>query len=359
MSGEKRQCNWPFYAVMALIVIGTAYFGYVTIKDYYKTPWKNNGAEVAGYDRTAEVCCNINETENDTTEEPETESTQEEITSEEPTTEEPYSLVDVLGVQVRTTDTEIDVSGHPVSDINGFISQIESLPSLNRVVMCDCGLSNDQMEGLMERFPDIRFVWRLNIGIWSLRTDAVAFSTNQGKVITYRLSNEDCKLFRYCPDLVALDIGHNKVTDLSFLQYLPKLKILILVDNADVNNPGHFISDITYLKCCPDLMYLEFFVGSVTDISVIAGLKNLVDLNISYNPISDIGPLMHLPKIERLFMEHTKITDDQYKLLQKTYPNAQVVLYGKGSIDNGWRTHERFYAMRDMFNNNYVNDLFK
>ena len=63
-------------------------------------------------------------------------------------------------------------------------------------------------------------------------------------------------------------------------------------------------------------------------------------------------------KIERLFLEHTQLTEADYELLQKTYPDAQVVYYGEGSVDQGWRTHDRYFAMIDMYHNNYVHELF-
>lgn len=106
-------------------------------------------------------------------------------------------------------------------------------------------------------------------------------------------------------------------------------------------------------------MYLEFFVGDVTDLSVLADLNEMVDLNISYNPVGDITPLLNYPKLERLFLEHTNVSEADYELLKKTYPDAQIVLYGEGSVDQGWRTHPRYYAMKDMYVKNYVNDLFK
>ncbi|MGN0318383.1 MAG: leucine-rich repeat domain-containing protein [Lachnospira sp.] len=293
-------------------------------------------------------------TEHETAAETQTQTV--EITTEETTTE---WETQICGVTVKSTDELLDVSNKTIPDIDDFAKQLETLPALKKVDMCGCGFSNEQMEQLCNKFPDIKFVWELKMGIWTLRTDAVAFSTLKDGTIYYRLTNDDAKVLKYCTDMVALDIGHNRVTDLSFLQYMPDLRILILVDNMIENDDETYISDLSMLKYCKKLMYLEFFVGSVSDISVLADLKELVDLNISYNPISDITPLLELPKLERLFLEHTNVSLDDYKLLQETYPDAQIVYYGEGSVDQGWRTHERYYAMKDMYKKNYVNDLFK
>lgn len=284
------------------------------------------------------------------------EETTEEITTEAATR---GPDVEVLGVLYPYDTTEIDISGKAIENIEELCEAFSMLEFLEYVDMCDCGLSNEQMEMISNRFPKVKFVWKVTMGLWTIRTDCVAFSTLKDGTINYRLTNEDVKVLKYCTDMVALDLGHNKVTDISFLQYMPNLKILILVDNRVEGYSDVYIDDLSYLKYVPELEYLEFFVGSVSDISFLQYTPNLVDLNISYNPISDVTYLLNLPKIERLWCEHTNLTVEDYELLKQTYPNAQVVYYGEGSVDQGWRTHDRYFAMIDMYHNNYVHDLFK
>lgn len=266
--------------------------------------------------------------------------------------------VELCGVIVNSEAAEADISTHIVEDFEGFKSSLALLPRLTYLDMCDCGLSNEQMEELKEAYPQIKFVWKVTLGLWTIRTDCVAFSTLKDGTITYRLTNEDVQVLKYCTDMVALDLGHNKVTDISFLQYMPNLKILILVDNWAGETADPYIQDLSMLKYVPELMYLEFFVGTVSDISFLQYLPNLVDLNISYNPISDVTYLLNLPNIERLYLEHTLMTDEDYQLLKETYPDAYIVYYGEGSVDQGWREHDRYFAMIDMFHNNYVHELF-
>lgn len=267
--------------------------------------------------------------------------------------------VELCGMEVSSEETELDISGIEITDIEDFEKRIKLLGKLVYIDMCDCGLTNEQMEQLKNDFPAIKFVWKVTLGLWTIRTDTVAFSTLKDGTITYRLTNDDCKVLKYCTDMVALDLGHNKVTDLSFLEYMPELKILILVDNWLTDTQSPYLYDLSMLKYCPKLMYLEFFVGDVSDISVFDYLPNLVDLNISYNPISDVSHLLNFTKLERLYIEHTSLTEQDYELLKETYPDAYIVYYGEGSVDQGWREHERYFAMIDMFHNNYVNDLFK
>ena len=274
-------------------------------------------------------------------------------------------MVSLDGIEYDSRTEEIDISNGVIDDLEVFCSEVKAFSGLNKLIMCDTNLSNEQMEYLMNQVPAVKFVWNVTLGLWTIRTDTVAFSTLKDGSITYRLTNEDCQVLKYCTDMYALDLGHNFVTDISFLQYMPDLKILILVDDRMVGEDGYwdesmgYIQDLSYLKYVPKLVYLEFFVGSVQDLSFLQYLPNLVDLNISYNPISDVTWLLNLPKLQRLFLEHTNLTEEDYALLQATYPNAQVVYYGEGSVDQGWRTHERYYAMKDMYDKNYINDIFE
>ena len=43
---------------------------------------------------------------------------------------------------------------------------------LEKVVMCNCGVSNEDMDALNKKYEDVRFVWSVRFSIWTLRTDA-------------------------------------------------------------------------------------------------------------------------------------------------------------------------------------------
>lgn len=259
--------------------------------------------------------------------------------------------LDIDGVTVKPEDTELDLSGHDLAGLGVDLYEVFSvLPNLTRVDLCKTGFTNAEYAALQDTFPDIRMIWEIVWHHWTFRTDVVAFSTMKTCAQTFFLYDEDAQYLRYCTDLVALDLGHNRVHDWSFLQYMPNLKILIAVDNQ--------VKDLSWIQYTPKLEYLEFFVGYVTDLSFLQYTPNLKDLNISYNRVSDATYLYDLPNLERLWMEHTRIPRSEYQKLKETYPNAKIVRDGEGSIDQGWRTHERYYAMRDMFKNNYVHELF-
>lgn len=272
------------------------------------------------------------------------------------------SVMDTLdGVECQKYATEIDISYHYISvDTEQFGKEIEKFPALKELVMCDCGYTNEDMEALMEKYPDIKFVWRLHFeNKWSCRTDAKSFSTLQPKEYTTTLNNEDAAQFKYCTEMQCLDIGHNRVTDLSFLQYMPDLRIFILHANYDRVNGGK-VRDISYLKYCPKLQYLEIFKTDVSDLSVFQYLPNLKDIYASTTPINDITYLMNLPKLERLYIQDTKISEEDYLRLKARYPDTKILYYGNLTVwDNGWREHPRYYGLRRSIRGNAIDELFE
>lgn len=261
--------------------------------------------------------------------------------------------VTVVGREVDSSAEELDLSGQKVGDLDELREAVSLLWGLKKLVMCDCGVSNEDMAALRDALPAVKVVWRVYMGEkWSLRTDAVAFSVLI-KVHDYTsMTSEDIQVLKYCTDLQALDLGHQAITDISVIgEYLTELRVLILADNR--------ITDLSPLANLKHLHYLELFVNKVTDLSPLASCTELVDLNLSYNKqLSDITPILNFPLLERLWIEHTSLSAADAALLTETYPDAKVVTVGEGSVDQGWRTHQRYYAMRDMWINNYISDSF-
>ena len=62
----------------------------------------------------------------------------------------------------------------------------------------------------------------------------------------------------------------------------------------------------------------------ITDISPLAGLKNLKELYLFDNKISYISPLAGLTNLEVLTLFENPIPDDQKTLLKKALPNTKI-----------------------------------
>lgn len=260
----------------------------------------------------------------------------------------------IAGKKLDSLSEKIDLSGREITDLNEIRRAIQLFPNLNYLDMSDCGISNEEMAEFRSEYEgSVKIVWRLHMGQWSLKTDAVAFSVLIYNYEHTRLTSADIQVLKYCTDLRALDIGHQAVTDISVIgDYLPELRILILADNR--------VSDLTPLSKLKHLHYLEFFVNRVSDLSPLAECRELVDLNISYNyRISDITPLLDLPLLERLWLESCPISDEKVDILRERYPNSKIIKYGKGSVDQGWRSHPRYRAMIEMYHKkNFISELF-
>ena len=262
--------------------------------------------------------------------------------------------VEIRGKKYDSATEDLDLSGTYGLTPDDVREILPKFHGVKRVDLSDCGMDNETLAALREEFPDTKIVWTLYMGKWSLKTDAVAFSVLIYNYNYTRLRNDDLEVLKYCTDLQALDLGHQALTDISAIaEYLPELRILILADNS--------LRDIEPVRKLKHLHYIELFVNPyLNDITPLEDCKELVDVNVSHlYTIHDISGLLDLPMLERLWIEHTATSQADIQLLRDTYPNARVVDQGYGSVDQGWRTHPRYYAMIDMyFDTTYISEEF-
>ena len=261
-------------------------------------------------------------------------------------------MVDVLGEEIDCNTETLDLSKKQINDLEDFKKSLMLLTNLKKLDMSYTNLTNDELGKLREQFPNTRIDWVVHLSKWSVRTDAVSFSVLVTQYDYRRMTTEDIQVLKYCTELQALDLGHQAIEDISVLgEYLPNLRVLILADNR--------IKDISPIANMKHLHYLELFMNDITDATPLAECKELVDLNISFNyRFSDINGILELPMLERLWLVSDRIPADSYNLIRQTYPNVKLVTTGSGSTESGWRTHERYFAMIDMYRNNYISDLF-
>ena len=258
--------------------------------------------------------------------------------------------MDLYGLTVSTDAVEIDLSRRPVRDGAAAIEDaLPCFPLLEKVIMTRCGLNNEEMDALDRRHEDVRFVWTVFFSIYSLRTDATNFIAARF-VNDAELYSNECRVLKYCPDLIALDLGHKNLTDLSFLYDLPKLQYLILVEN------DHY--DITPIGSLQDLKYLEIFWTKVENISPLINCKKLEDLNICYiysRPKAAFDVLMQMPWLQRLWYCGNGLTDEQIEQLQANMPACEMYMEKHGEATGGtWREHPHYFEMRDVFEMYYM-----
>ena len=248
--------------------------------------------------------------------------------------------------RVFTADcTEMDLSGVEIGDVSEVETAAALMPKLEKVVMCDCGVPDEEMDALDRRHEDVRYVWKIYFSIYALRTDATFFCAADVPALNYDapvLYDYQLYPIRYCRDLIALDLGHMWIEDLSFLYNMPKLQYLILV--------GGRFRDITPIGSLQELKYLEIFQTNPADISPLLNCKKLEQLNMCYCFGFDISPLKEMKQLKRLW--YAGLGPYRGWELQEALPDTLVYCpYNDpdGSTGGGWREDEAYYEMRDVF----------
>ena len=252
--------------------------------------------------------------------------------------------VELCGVEILSTDTHADIADRTVDDLDAFSAKLAYLPSLQYIDMCRCGLSNEQMEILMGLYPDIKFVWEITFGnspvFWTVRTDITCFSS-LGMI---RCSDEQLSpLLKYCTDLVALDLGHQNISDLTPFSRLTKLKVLILGDT--------YIDDLSPLAALTELQYIEIFSCRFTDVSVLAELPNLIDVCIGGNNIEDITPFLSMTQLKTLWIPNCGLSIEERDMLTQALPDCTFKFAVIRNLCEDWRMTDRNIAIRKAFGN--------
>ena len=251
----------------------------------------------------------------------------------------------LFGLSFSPDAEEIDLSGIPVDDLEEIRAAAALMPQLKKVVMSDCGVSDAEMDALDQSFENIRFVWTVYFSIYALRTDATYFCAADVPQLNYDAPVlDDAQLYpiRYCRDMIALDLGHMWIHDLSFLYNMPKLQYLILV--------GGRFWDITPIGSLQDLKYLEIFQTMPWDISPLLNCKKLEQLNMCYCSGFDLSPLKEMKQLKRLW--YAGLGPDRGAAIIAALPDTYVYCpyYDPdGSTGGGWREDEAYYEMRDFF----------
>lgn len=248
-------------------------------------------------------------------------------------------------------DRKVDINHVAVSDEGALARQIiPCMKNLRFLDMDSCGVSNESMAALRDEFPDVKVVWRIWFG------DFYSVRTNTPKILASKpssggmLRNSDVQVLKYCTDVLFLDIGHNEViTDISFVAYMPKLRVAILA----MNN----LSDLTPLVSCTELEYLEIQTNAnITDLSPLAACTKLEHLNVANcRNFDDITPLYGLNKLKRLWLGcSAPVPDAQIEEFERLHPDCELnTTVWSDPTSEGWRvehidpwTNEVFYTER-------------
>ena len=207
-----------------------------------------------------------------------------------------------------------------------------------------CDIENEDMAAYRDRVRDkYKVVWTVRLGpSIALRTDKDNFMPNHFGV--GRLFDDYAYNLRYCEDMVCLDVGHMTLTDISFVEFMPKLKYLILAWTE--------VQYIEPIRSCKNLIWLELDNSCIRDYSPLVDCTALEDLNIG-KTFCDITPITQMTWLKNLYMIFGD-AGDAWKCTQ-ALPDTHVVASGDATVGGGWRRLPNYYDMRDCLGMYYMN----
>ena len=148
--------------------------------------------------------------------------------------------------------------------------------------------------------------------------------------------------------MVCIDIGHNRgVTHCQWAANMPKLKYLVI---ADTN-----IKDLSPLAGLQELVFLEVFMSPVRDYRPLLDCPALEDLNLGYT-YGDPTPVMQMTWLKRLWWPGALrvLNWNVRNQLRQNLPDAKMNFVAGSSTGEGWRTGQHYYAMRDLMGMPYM-----
>lgn len=259
----------------------------------------------------------------------------------------------------RTTD--VDLTMVEITDLSEVERKLNCLPELETVTFGLCGIDdpkwgnsrsklaaspieNEELAAYRDRVREnYKVSWTLRLGpMIALESDADNFMPNHFGV--GQLPDSYAYNLRYCEDMVCLDVGHMTLTDISFVEYMPNLKYLILAWTE--------VKYIEPIRTCKNLVFLELDNSTIRDLSPLVDCTALEDLNLG-NTFCDVTPILEMTWLKNVYFILGSPAS-AYKVSQ-AIPTAHVVATGTATVGGGWRRLPNYYAMRDCLHAPYMN----
>lgn len=239
----------------------------------------------------------------------------------------------LFGKTVSTADTEIvyknqNIGNEGEAEIRKALTILEGC---DRFVLDNCGLDNEVLAGIREDFRDTtKVVWRVYFGTNGRYNTLTDDDTIRA---VYNVTDDTCGPMKYLEDVKYMDIGHNdKLSDLSFVSYMPELEVLIASESG--------VKELTGFDNCKKLTWLELaYCYSLENIDALAGCDGLKYLNISYSKVTSFIPLDGL-RLERFVYLKPRASTEEQNTFIAIHPKSEciTVFYGYSMpYSYGWR----------------------
>ncbi len=213
----------------------------------------------------------------------------------------------------------------PYAGIEFYIRDISGLESL--INLESLRLLNNQITSIT---PVSNLNKLRNLDLYNNRVVDLSSLSNLPALQTLNLGfNTFTELNYLCnsPNLWQVKLDRTLVRDFSYLSNCPALKQLFIVEAG--------ISDISTLKDLKSLeeLHLNNYAGlgeaqknRISNISVLASLPNLLEVNLGYNQIEDITPLLSVPRLRKATLTNNPLNTAQACNISITLENRGVQL---------------------------------
>lgn len=249
---------------------------------------------------------------------------------------------EICGKTFSNDVTEVDLSDTTFTSLEEVEAGMAYFPEAEMVFLGEQAIDNEEIAAYRERArEDYKVVWIVRCGDkLPTRTDATSFMPSRDGVGYFK--DEWSYNLRYCEDMIAIDVGHMGVKDISFVAYMPNLKYLILAHTE--------VSDITPISNCKNLIFLELDWSPISDYTPLLGCTALEDLNIGKYG-ADVTPICQMTWLKNVWCVFRPAAAGR---IGTALPNTHVVGSGNATVSSGWRNLPNYYAMRDALNMYYM-----
>ncbi len=241
----------------------------------------------------------------------------------------------VAGKSFLSSDTLIDISNIPVTDLSVIEEEMKYFPNAAQLEMNFCGVENEEMAAFREAHrEDYKVVWTVYLGSrLPTRTDVDNIMPARDGVSDFH--DADTYNMRYCEDVIAIDVGHLDVRNIEFVAFMPKLKYLVISWTG--------VNDLTPISNCKELVFLEATDAPIGDLTPLKGCTALEDINLSDSGAKNAEVFAEMPWVKNVWAIFRK---DLGYVAAQCLPDAYVRTSGDYTV-SGWRSIPNYYAMRD------------
>ena len=242
--------------------------------------------------------------------------------------------IELFGQTVSLDTESMEFENQSIGN-DGLVELRAILPyfrNLKYLKLDSCDVDNQHMEQLRDDFPEIKVVWRVFFGSYHCLTDTEMIWATGGSV-----NDTTSGVLKYCTDVKYMDLGHTLITRVDFLNYMPKLEVLIIAIS--------WVENIEPIANCPNLEYLEMFSARVSDLSPLAACTHLQHLNIGSQRNSnnvavgptDIRSLYDLPELKRFYCTMSFVPTDQQEEMISRHPDCEFEFRWVDPAEGYWR----------------------